>query len=169
MVSPLLQPGSRLVMVSPSLILRSRLHAPVVLVRRNRRSLHERRYRRVGGERDQSFELFLLRGGELGQHPVSPSHCSGGLPTPKRNRSVSPVPRYCRMLRKPLCPASPPPCFTWIRPNSKSISSCATRIPSAGTLQNRAACPTASPLRFMNACGSRTAMSRVSPTKAFHR
>src|SRR5438132_93211 len=73
-------------MVSPSLILRSRLHAPVVLVRRRRRSLHERRYRRVGGERDQLFELFLLRGGELGQHPVCSfpllgrreSRCCGG-------------------------------------------------------------------------------------------
>src|SRR5438445_8228397 len=48
----------------------SHLAAPVVLVRCRRRSFHERRDRRVRGERDQLFERLLLRGRELRQHPV---------------------------------------------------------------------------------------------------
>src|SRR5439155_18985735 len=116
-----------------------------------------------------SFKAASSSEENLANTQSAPSHCSGGLPTPNRTRTVSPVPRCSRMLRNPLCPASPPPCFTWMRPNSRSISSCTTTIPSGGTFQNRAACATASPLTFMYACGSSTAMSCAFPTSAFQR
>src|SRR5438105_2834127 len=76
-VSPRALPGARFSqhlrghdeIVSPGLIFRS-LRPPVVPVGRHYASFHQRRDRRLGGERNQLLQSLLLLRREFRQHPV---------------------------------------------------------------------------------------------------
>src|SRR5882762_7996365 len=76
--------------------LRFLLGATVVPVRRHQRSFQQRRHGRFGRERDQLFQLLLLRGGEPRQHPVRPF--------PLLRRSSDPEPHPHRLSPAQVLP-----------------------------------------------------------------